>query len=159
MLRFLRAAATNICTTVVAGLVEPRFQGQTGSVDPTTGHSVSRAGVTKWPTLLRAVDGLLLARACVSGTVQLPPTAGEACRPATPVRIHDQHAHIPCTQTRSNTPRARKCKPPRAQLACSAMLCVHYVGVVTRIDGDGDLHVDFPEQSGWTGRASEMEVV
>jgi hypothetical protein len=32
-------------------------------------------------------------------------------------------------------------------------------GVVTRIDGDGDLRIDFPEQSGWTGKSSEMEVV
>jgi hypothetical protein len=33
------------------------------------------------------------------------------------------------------------------------------VGIVRRVDPDGDLKVDFPEHSGWTGKSSEMEVV
>ena len=33
------------------------------------------------------------------------------------------------------------------------------VGIVKRVDPDGDLKVDFPEHSGWTGKSSEMEVV
>jgi hypothetical protein len=33
------------------------------------------------------------------------------------------------------------------------------VGIVKRIDPDGDLKVDFPDQSGWNGKSSEMEVV
>ena len=33
------------------------------------------------------------------------------------------------------------------------------VGIVKRVDPDGDLKVDFPEHSGWTGKSSEMEVI
>jgi hypothetical protein len=33
------------------------------------------------------------------------------------------------------------------------------VGIVKRVDPDGDLKVDFPDHSGWTGKSSEMEVV
>jgi hypothetical protein len=33
------------------------------------------------------------------------------------------------------------------------------VGIVKRIDPDGDLKVEFPDHSGWTGKSSEMEVV
>ncbi|KOO26944.1 gtp-binding protein [Chrysochromulina tobinii] len=33
------------------------------------------------------------------------------------------------------------------------------VGIVKRVDPDGDLKVDFPDHSGWTGKSSEMELV
>ena len=33
------------------------------------------------------------------------------------------------------------------------------VGVVLRIDDDGEMIIDFPEQSGWLGVLSEMELV
>ena len=33
------------------------------------------------------------------------------------------------------------------------------VGTVKRIDSDGDIVVDFPEQSGWKGLLKEMELV
>jgi len=33
------------------------------------------------------------------------------------------------------------------------------VGIVKRVDPDGDLKVDFPDHSGWTGKSSDMEVV
>ena len=33
------------------------------------------------------------------------------------------------------------------------------VGIVKRVDPDGDLKVDFPDHKGWKGKSSEMEVV
>jgi hypothetical protein len=33
------------------------------------------------------------------------------------------------------------------------------IGVVTRVDDDGDAHVDFPAQSSWLAVASELEIV
>lgn len=33
------------------------------------------------------------------------------------------------------------------------------IGVVKRLDSDGDVVINFPEQSNWTGKQSEIEVV